>query len=352
MGTWGAGIFSNDTACDVRGDYRLAHAQALAVIDQGRDLASWEGSDLDGYRRAVLRRLRQQLTSPSPSSKQVRPPRRPGPEAVRHRLPYQKGRLFQVPLRDGRSARGLVSRLDPSSGLIVAYCFGPAAQRPWIEQPAQVALKLPARPEHIARCPTSPCAGGGGRRSAGWMLPSGCPGPSRRTTSPRAWPASSAPTTRHRGAPRRPSWGDPPRFSSSRRAVRHTGMDVTVDSSDGKRTPGRLARQSPPVLRWALFEAAECAARPSSPDDAYYLQVKGRLGGDRLMRRGQLPRVSRRHTMLAGPELTSGRTLWDTPSIITSPGHGPADQDKAGRPRTPGIAPPPAAACSGVVTMH
>jgi hypothetical protein len=35
------------------------------------------------------------------------------------------------------------------------------------------------------------------------------------------------------------------------------------------------------VLRWALFEAAKCAARASSPDHAYYLQVKGRLGGNR-----------------------------------------------------------------------
>ena len=69
-----------------------------------------------------------------------------------------------------------------------------------------------------------------------------------------------------------------------------------------------------------------------------------------LMRRGQLPQVSCRHTMLAGPERTSGRTLWVTPSIITSPGQVPADQDKAGRPRTPAIAPP--AARSGVVTMR
>jgi transposase len=75
--------------------------------------------------------------------------------------------------------------------------------------------------------------------------------------------------------------GDVGRFSSSRQAVRHTGLDVTVYSSDGKRTPGHLARQGPPVLRWALFEAATCAARPSSPDHAYYTQVKERLGGNR-----------------------------------------------------------------------
>jgi transposase len=75
--------------------------------------------------------------------------------------------------------------------------------------------------------------------------------------------------------------GDVRRFASSRHAVRHTGLDITVYSSHGKRAPGHLARQGPPVLRWALFEAAKCAARASSPDHAYYRQVKDRLGGNR-----------------------------------------------------------------------
>jgi transposase len=75
--------------------------------------------------------------------------------------------------------------------------------------------------------------------------------------------------------------GDTRRFSASRKAVRHTGLDITVYSSDGKRTPGRLSRQGSPLLRWALFEAAKCAARPSSPDHAYYRQVADRLGGNR-----------------------------------------------------------------------
>jgi hypothetical protein len=30
-----------------------------------------------------------------------------------------------------------------------------------------------------------------------------------------------------------------------------------------------------------LFEAAKCAARPGSPDHAYYRQVADRLGGNR-----------------------------------------------------------------------
>ena len=75
--------------------------------------------------------------------------------------------------------------------------------------------------------------------------------------------------------------GDCRRFSSSDDTVRHTGLDVTVHSSDGKRTRGHLARQGPPVLRWALFEAAKCAARHRSPDHDYYLEVRDRLGANR-----------------------------------------------------------------------
>lgn len=75
--------------------------------------------------------------------------------------------------------------------------------------------------------------------------------------------------------------GDTRRFSASRKAVRHTGLDVTVYSSDDKRSPGRLSRQGSPLLRWALFEAAKCAARPSSPDYDYYQRVKDRCGGNR-----------------------------------------------------------------------
>jgi transposase len=50
-----------------------------------------------------------------------------------------------------------------------------------------------------------------------------------------------------------------------------------VSSSDGKRTRGHLAKQGPPVLRWALYEAAVYAARPSSPDHAHYRRLRQRL---------------------------------------------------------------------------
>jgi transposase len=70
--------------------------------------------------------------------------------------------------------------------------------------------------------------------------------------------------------------GDARRFARSDQLVRFAGMDVTVYSSDGKRSPGHLSRQGSPELRWATFEAAMCAARRSSPDYAYYHQVAAR----------------------------------------------------------------------------
>ena len=93
--------------------------------------------------------------------------------------------------------------------------------------------------------------------------------------------------------------GDTRRFSSSRQAVRHTGLDITVYASDDKRTRGHLARQGPPALRWARFEAAKSAAKATSGDHDYYLTVRNRLGANRacssvvrkLTRRGHhLPR--------------------------------------------------------------
>lgn len=75
--------------------------------------------------------------------------------------------------------------------------------------------------------------------------------------------------------------GDCSRFSSSRHAVRYSGLDITVYQSDRRRAPGHLSRQGPPVLRWALYEAAQCACRKDSPDRAYYEQTAARIGHKR-----------------------------------------------------------------------
>jgi len=75
--------------------------------------------------------------------------------------------------------------------------------------------------------------------------------------------------------------GDTRRFSSSRKAVRFAGLDVTVHSSDDKRAAGKLSRQGSPVLRWAAYEAAKGAWRKGSPDHEYYLQTRERIGTNR-----------------------------------------------------------------------
>jgi transposase len=75
--------------------------------------------------------------------------------------------------------------------------------------------------------------------------------------------------------------GDARRFRCSDDAVRHCGLDVTVHQSDTKRAPGHLSHEGPELLRWALFEAAQQACRPASPDHEYYRQVERRIDHNR-----------------------------------------------------------------------
>jgi transposase len=58
------------------------------------------------------------------------------------------------------------------------------------------------------------------------------------------------------------------RFSSSRKAVRFTGLDITVHSSDRKGPPGRLSRQGPPVLRAVAAAGRRAADLPPRPRGA------------------------------------------------------------------------------------
>ena len=70
--------------------------------------------------------------------------------------------------------------------------------------------------------------------------------------------------------------GDVQRLSASRKAVRMAGIDIGVHRSDRRARVGKLTRQGSPQLRWALYEAALSACRPSSPDHADYLALKAR----------------------------------------------------------------------------
>lgn len=85
--------------------------------------------------------------------------------------------------------------------------------------------------------------------------------------------------------------GDTRRFSSSKQAVRFTGLDITVADSDGHRAPGRLARQGSATLRWALVEAAQHASKKQSPDYTYYQTARRRVGASRAALS-----VARKHT--------------------------------------------------------
>jgi len=125
VGVWGTGLFSDDVACDVRDLYRelledgvedgtatqltlekfrpyleesngvalLAFAvtqsklgrldpdirdRALAVLDRGADLETWErdNPDLLRKRRATLEKARAQLTGEQPPRRRLRPPKR------------------------------------------------------------------------------------------------------------------------------------------------------------------------------------------------------------------------------------------------------------------------------------
>jgi len=113
-------------------------------------------------------------------------------------------------------------------------------------------------------------------------------------------------------------FGDVRRFANARQAVRFTGLDITISESDSKRARGHLARQGSPVLRWALHEAAMCAARPGFPDHAYWLAVKQRLGGKRAALS-----VARKLAREAYHTCENSATRrWSPPSSQRPPDHG------------------------------
>jgi len=63
---------------------------------------------------------------------------------------------------------------------------------------------------------------------------------------------------------------------ASRQAVRCAGIDIGVHRSDRTARVGKLTYQGSAELRWALYEAAQSACRPSSPDHDHYQALKAR----------------------------------------------------------------------------
>ena len=60
------------------------------------------------------------------------------------------------------------------------------------------------------------------------------------------------------------------------RPCRMAGLDIGVHRSDRHAQLGKLTRQGSAPLRWALFEAAQSACRPASPDYSDYHALKDR----------------------------------------------------------------------------
>ena len=191
--------------------------------------------------------------------------------------------------------------------------------------------------------------------------------------------------------------GDARRFSSSRHAVRYAGLDITVHQSDQRRAAGHLSRQGPPALRWALFEAAQAARRPGSPDRGvlrpgrraprrqprlprpraqaaqaqlpHPARTRRRGPGARLTKLGARPALSHSDAprpaprMLLPPPPRGRPPKTERPHRIprehpinhhvTGPPHGEAaDRDKPGRPRAPHPAPPPRPQPAGTPPHH
>ena len=144
MGTWGTGLYSDDLAADLRGDFRdlvgegvpassavdrlmseyaeslsdpneepvfwLALADtswrlgrladhvrdtALRIIDHGRDLARWESKRDRSKREAVLANLRAQLLSPQPDAKRI-------PKTIKSANEWVVGEVIAFQLLSGR----------------------------------------------------------------------------------------------------------------------------------------------------------------------------------------------------------------------------------------------------------
>jgi transposase len=72
--------------------------------------------------------------------------------------------------------------------------------------------------------------------------------------------------------------GEARRFRRARQVVRLSGLDPVVLESGETRRRGRLAKAGPPLLRYALVEAAQHASRRTSPDHARFRRLQARRG--------------------------------------------------------------------------
>ena len=142
--------------------------------------------------------------------------------------------------------------------------------------------------------------------------------------------------------------GDVTRMHASRQAVRMAGLDIGVHRSDRHAQLGKLTRQGSAPLRWALFEAAQSACRPTSPDyqDYHALKARGlvahpRVADHRPQARAPLlpPPPSARPCRARAPQQPTHdpRSAQPTPSHDASPSCGQLPQ-RSRYPRHPAVA--------------
>jgi transposase len=109
------------------------------------------------------------------------------------------------------------------------------------------------------------------------------------------------------------------RFSSSRKAVRFTGLDITVYSSDHKGPPGRLSRQGRPCC-------AGRSMRPARPTPAPPPPTTATTPRSRTARTASAPPCPR-------PARSSARPATSWPSSATTPSPPPESAPIAAQPR-------------------
>jgi hypothetical protein len=202
VGAWGPGIFSDDTAHDVRGDYRelleervadedatarvvaryeyldadeahvlwlaLAAAQhqvgrldedvkrrAVAIIDSGEGLERWAeaGTKALASRKAALAALREQLTGPQPARKTLRRP-------WRHVTDLVPGTVLAFSAATGATALFRVLRVDE-------YRLGAA---PVLERLDWYGTKLPSARKLTKLRPREVEGAGGSRREERYVV--------------------------------------------------------------------------------------------------------------------------------------------------------------------------------------
>jgi transposase len=90
------------------------------------------------------------------------------------------------------------------------------------------------------------------------------------------------------------------RFSSSAKAVRHTGLDITVYSSDGKRTPGPPVAPGTPDPALGLVRGRAPGIPFLIPGHAYYADVAARIDANRAALSVARKITRRAHHILRG----------------------------------------------------